>query len=36
MSARPRRPLPGWNMPRRPRQPRGTENIQRTLWEVTA
>lgn len=28
------RPRPGWNMPSRPRQARGTENVQRYLWEV--
>ena len=31
-----RRPRPGWNVPSRPRQPRGTENMPRTLWEATA
>lgn len=29
-----RAPRPGWNMPSRPRALRGTENVQRTLWEV--
>jgi hypothetical protein len=29
-----RLPRPGWNMPSRPRQPRGTDNVQRTLWEA--
>jgi hypothetical protein len=27
---------PGWNVPSRPRQPRGTENVQRYLWEAVA
>lgn len=27
---------PGWDRPSRPRTPRGTEGIPRTLWEVTA
>jgi hypothetical protein len=31
-----RRARPGWNTPSRPRQPRGTENVPRMLWEVTA
>jgi hypothetical protein len=31
-----RRARPGWNVPSRPRQLRGTENIARTLWEATA
>jgi hypothetical protein len=26
---------PGWNRPSRPRQPRGTEHMPRTLWEAT-
>lgn len=25
---------PGWNVPSRPRELRGTENVQRYLWEV--
>jgi hypothetical protein len=25
---------PGWDMPSRPRQPRGTDGIPRTLWEA--
>lgn len=29
-----RKPRPGWNMPSRPRELRGTENVQRTLWEA--
>lgn len=29
-----RRARPGWNMPSRPRQLLGTENVQRTLWEA--
>ncbi len=28
-----RPPRPGWNMPSRPREPKGTENVQRYLWE---
>lgn len=28
-------PRAGWNTPSRPRQARGTENIARTLWEIT-
>jgi hypothetical protein len=28
-----RRPRPGWNVPSRPRQATGTENVQRFLWE---
>ena len=27
---------PGWTTPSRPRDPRGTENVQRYLWEVAA
>lgn len=30
-----RRPRPGWNMPSRPRELRGTEGIPRTLWEAS-
>lgn len=29
-----RPPRPGWNMPSRPRELRGTEGIARTLWEA--
>ncbi|WP_225846902.1 XF1762 family protein [Streptomyces sp. HPF1205] len=29
-----RRPRPGWNTPSRPRQPTGTENITRYMWEA--
>lgn len=29
-----RPPRPGWSMPSRPREPRGTENVARFLWEV--
>lgn len=29
-----RPPRPGWDRPSRPRTPKGTENIQRTLWEA--
>ncbi len=29
-----RPPNPGWNRPSRPRELRGTENVQRTLWEA--
>lgn len=28
-----RPPRPGWHMPSRPREPKGTENVQRYLWE---
>jgi hypothetical protein len=28
-----RPPRPGWDMPSRPREPKGTENVQRYLWE---
>lgn len=28
-----RPPRPGWNVPSRPREPKGTENVQRFLWE---
>jgi len=28
-----RPPRPGWNMPSRPRESKGTENVQRFLWE---
>jgi len=31
-----RAPRPGWNVPSRPRQLRGTEGIPRTLWEAAA
>jgi hypothetical protein len=31
-----RPPHPGWNRPSRPREPRGTENVQRYLWETCA
>jgi hypothetical protein len=31
-----RRSRPGWNMPSRPRQLRGTEGIPRTLWEAAS
>lgn len=31
-----RPPRPGWNMPSRPREPKGTENVQRFLWEQHA
>lgn len=31
-----RRPHPGWNRPSRPRIPRGTEEIPRTLWEAAS
>lgn len=27
---------PGWNRPSRPREPKGTENMQRYLWEVAS
>lgn len=30
-----RPPRPGWNVPSRPRGPKGTENVQRFLWERT-
>jgi hypothetical protein len=30
-----RPPRPGWNVPSRPRQLRGTENVQRYLWEAS-
>lgn len=30
-----RRARPGWNMPSRPRQLTGTENVQRFLWEAS-
>lgn len=30
-----RRPRPGWDMPSRPRQLRGTEGIPRILWEAS-
>ncbi|MEU3096880.1 XF1762 family protein [Streptomyces sp. NPDC006967] len=30
-----RPPRPGWDRPSRPRKPRGTEHVQRYLWEVT-
>jgi hypothetical protein len=29
-----RPPRPGWNTPSRPRESRGTENVQRFLWEA--
>jgi hypothetical protein len=29
-----RKPRPGWNMPSRPREAKGTEGIARTLWEA--
>lgn len=29
-----RKPRPGWNMPSRPRELHGTENVARTLWEA--
>lgn len=31
-----RRARPGWNMPSRPRELRGTEGIPRTLWEAAS
>lgn len=31
-----RRPRKGWDVPSRPRDLRGTENVARTLWEVSA
>lgn len=31
-----RPPRPGWNMPSRPRQLRGTESVQRYLWEAAS
>lgn len=30
-----RKPRPGWNVPSRPRELRGTEGIPRTLWEAS-
>lgn len=30
-----RAPRPGWNVPSRPRRPRGTDNVQRYLWEAS-
>lgn len=30
-----RRPRPGWNVPSRPRELTGTENVQRFLWEAS-
>lgn len=30
-----RPPTPGWNVPSRPRELRGTENVQRYLWEAS-
>lgn len=30
-----RPPRPGWNVPSRPRQLRGTEGVQRFLWEAS-
>jgi hypothetical protein len=30
-----RRARPGWNVPSRPRQATGTENVQRFLWEAS-
>ncbi len=30
-----RPPRPGWSCPSRPRSPRGTEGIPRTLWEAS-
>ncbi|MFD8611049.1 XF1762 family protein [Streptomyces sp. NPDC059631] len=30
-----RPPRPGWHTPSRPRQPRGTDRVQRYLWEAT-
>ncbi|MEW1632726.1 XF1762 family protein [Streptomyces sp. NPDC093801] len=29
-----RPPRPGWHTPSRPRTPRGTEHIARTLWQA--
>jgi hypothetical protein len=31
-----RKPRPGWNVPSRPRELRGTEGIPRTLWEAAS
>lgn len=31
-----RKARPGWNVPSRPRELRGTENVQRFLWEAAA
>lgn len=31
-----RPPRPGWNVPSRPREPRGTDGVQRYLWEAAA
>lgn len=31
-----RPPRPGWNVPSRPREDKGTERIQRYLWETVA
>lgn len=33
LAERPARP--GWSMPSRPREPRGTEHVQRFLWEAS-